>query len=346
MAFSPRKHTRARQDATKDVIRKCLNLINNIHAKQREFKFYVPDDYDKHDSIQSALLSKGVQTGKISFASSSSQAPGKKVTSSTQTTTHVRKQQPSPMPTDITPHIHVPTEKEKKKIKRRQSILIRKHANEFMESKRERLRRKKRNRRLFHQLQHAVQEKHRKQHGLHRRFSTANFKFELRQSTDGFMQFQEEKKQLKDEHKMCAEEVSYIAKYRLARKMQERARRTTFNDLNLHGSIQMAVENRNKKKLKERGEHAREILHRMEEEKKLKRTIEMERMKETSRVLQTARRLMGKKQIDVAFTDGVIGQASNDKIVNLGFTDGCISDHCRPFNRKSQFVALHFTDGV
>ena len=26
---------------------------------------------------------------------------------------------------------------------------------------------------------------------------------------------------------------------------------------------------------------------------------------------------MGKKQIDVAFTDGVIGQASNDKIVNL-----------------------------
>ena len=108
----------------------------------------------------------------------------------------------------------------------------------------------------------------------------------------------------------------------------------------------MAVENRNKKKLKERGEHAREILHRMEEEKKLKRTIEMERMKETSRVLQTARRLMGKKQIDVAFTDGVIGQASNDKIVNLGFTDGCISDHCRPFTKKSPFVDLHFTDGV
>ena len=105
----------------KAVIRKCLNLINNIHAKQREFKFYVPDDYDKHDSIQSTVIER-VQTGKISFASSSSQAPGKKVTSSTQTTTMPRKQQPSPMPTDITPHIHVPTEKEKKKIKRRQSI--------------------------------------------------------------------------------------------------------------------------------------------------------------------------------------------------------------------------------
>ena len=106
------------------------------------------------------------------------------------------------------------------------------------------------------------------------------------------------------------------------------------------------METRKKRKLKERGEHAREILHQMEEEKKIKQDLAMERMNETHRVLQTARRLMGKKQIDVAFTDGVIGKASSDKIVNLGFTDGCISDQCQSFNRKSPFVQLHFTDGV
>ena len=77
------------------------------------------------------------------------------------------------------------------------------------------------------------------------------------------------KKQLKDEHKMCAKKCLTLPSYRLARKMQERARRTTFNDLNLHKASKWQWRTETKK-LKERGEHAREILHRMEEEKKAK----------------------------------------------------------------------------
>ena len=311
--------------------------------KSNEFKFYVPH------SIENEMLSKGF---KLRHELASSSSPR---------TTHVRKQ-PPPVATDVILSqqqsgltiqlvsskvyslecVKMSPLRRRRKNQAASIILIRKHlknssslsAKDFAEN-------------VIGSSSTNCSIRCRKNTGISTGFIDVFLQlmeFELRQH-GRFMQFQEEKKQLKDEHKMCAEEVSYIAKHRLARKMQERARRTTFNDLNLHGSIQMAVENRNKKKLKERGEHAREILHRMEEEKKLKRSIAMERINETRRVLQTARRLMGKKQIDVAFTDGVVGQASNDKIVNLGFTDGCISDHCRPFNRKSQFVA-HFTDGV
>ena len=79
------------------------------------------------------------------------------------------------------------------KVKRRQSILIVKHAKKFNESKRAKLQRRKRNRQIFHQLQHTVKNKERLKTGTHRRFSTLNFRKELEQSSIGLQMFKEQK---------------------------------------------------------------------------------------------------------------------------------------------------------
>eukprot|EP00943_MAST-04B_sp_MAST-4B-sp1_P000492 g492.t1 len=237
----------------------------------------------------------------------------------------------------------------KKKVKRRQSILIVKHAKQFNESKRAKLQRRKRNRQMFHQLQHTVKNKERLKTGTHRRFSTLNFRKELEQSSTGLQMFKEEKNNLIKQRKYSLINCVHVANERLQRKNKITRKRVTFKELKLDEGIKDKVKEMERKKLIKREKYANKVLNEMEMEKRYIHEEKMERIRKTHSILHEARKILGKKQIDVAFTDGAISVESNEKIVNMGFTDGCVGNltHTSSANGNGKRkINLYFTDGT
>lgn len=237
----------------------------------------------------------------------------------------------------------------KKKVKRRQSILIVNHAKKFNESKRAKLQRRKRNRQVFHQLQHTVKNKERLKTGTHRRFSTLNFRKELEQSSIGLEMFKEQKSKFMKQRKYSLLNCIHVANERLQRKNKVSQKRVTFKELKLDEGIKDKVKEMERKKILKREKYANKMLNEMEMEKKLLHDEKMERIRKTHSILHEARKILGKKQIDVAFTDGAISVESNEKIVNMGFTDGCVGNltHTSSANGNGQRkINLYFTDGT